>query len=88
MKIAVFAVAALLSGCAVTYDAVQVGPNRWQVASGAAPVRGGAAGAQMRATKAAGKKCESLGKTVNVLNVETGYVFPAAGSATVTFECR
>lgn len=87
MKIAVFAALALLSGCAVTYDAVQMGPNRWQVSSVAAPARGGRAGAQTRATAAAGKKCISLDKTVNVLDVEDHWVYPAATSVIVTFEC-
>lgn len=87
MKIAVFAATALLSGCAVTYDAVQTGPNRYQVSSVAAPARGGQAGAETRATAAAGKKCVSMGKTVNVLTTDDHWVFPAASSVAVTFEC-
>jgi len=87
-KIAVIAVAALLSGCAVTYDAVQTGPNRYQVSSVASPARGGRAGAETRATAAAGKKCVSMGKTVNVLEADDHWVFPANASVAVTFECN
>lgn len=86
-KIAVIALCAALGGCAVTYDAVQVGPNRYQVSSVAAPARGGRAGAETRATAAAGKKCVSMGKTVNVVNVDDHWVFPANSSVNVVFEC-
>jgi len=77
-----------MCGCAMTYDVVQVGPNRYQVSAVAAPSRGGIAGAQALAMKDAGKKCVALGKTVNVIAVDTGHEFPAAGSAIVTFECN
>jgi len=87
MRAAAIAIAALLSACATTYDAVQVGPNRYQTTSSAAPILGGVAAAQDFAAKAANKKCAALGKTVNVLNVETGHDFPAAGRAVMTFEC-
>jgi hypothetical protein len=32
-------------------------------------------------------KCTELGKHVNVLSVETGHDYPAAGQAVMTFEC-
>ena len=76
-----------LCGCAVTHDAVQVGPNRYQTMADAAPARGGAAGAQRMATERAAATCAAKGLQVNVLSVETGHEFPAAGTATVTFEC-
>ena len=76
-----------LSGCAVTYDVVQTGPQTFQVSAVAAPARGGIAGAQHRAIEAANKKCESLGKATTVTNVDTGHEFPAAGRAVVTFTC-
>ena len=88
MRVAVFAVAVLLSGCAVTYEVVQTGPNRYQVSSVAAPARGGRAGAETRATAAAGKKCVSMGKTVNVISTDDHWVFPANSSVAVTFECN
>jgi hypothetical protein len=78
----------LLAGCAMTYKAVQVGPNTWQTSAVAAPARGGIAGAQEHAMQAANDKCASLGKQINVTNVDTGHEFPAAGRAVVTFECK
>jgi hypothetical protein len=77
-----------LIGCAMTYDAVKVGPDTYQVSAVAAPARGGIAGAQQMAVRDADKKCESLGKGVEVTNVETGHEFPAAGRAVVTFTCK
>jgi len=77
----------VLAGCAMTYDVVQVGPQTYQVSAVAAPARGGIAGAQHRATEEANKKCQSLGKTTTVTNVDTGHEFPAAGRAVITFTC-
>jgi hypothetical protein len=85
--IATIAFSVLISGCAITYDAVQVGPNRFQTTANAAPILGGVAAAQNNAAKAANRKCTELGKTVNVVNVETGHDFPANGRAVMTFEC-
>jgi hypothetical protein len=87
MRTWILVLAAMLPGCAMTYDTLQVGPNRYQVSAVAAPARGGIAGAQERATEAAAKKCVDAGKSLNVLNVDTGHEFPAAGRAIVTFEC-
>lgn len=78
---------AALTGCATTYDVVQVGPQTYQVSAVAAPARGGIAGAQHRATEAADEKCKALGKSITVTNVDTGHEFPAAGRAVVTFTC-
>lgn len=79
--------ALLLAGCAVTHDAVQVGPNRYQTSSLAAPARGGVAGAQRLATERAAKTCADKGMQVNVISVDTAHEFPINGTATVTFEC-
>lgn len=76
-----------LSGCAMTYDVVKVGPETYQVSAVAAPARGGVAGAQHRAIEAANDKCGSLHKDTSVTGVETGHDFPAAGRAVVTFTC-
>lgn len=80
-------VSAAQAGCAMTYDVVKVGPDAYQVSALAAPARGGIAGAQHRATEAANEKCQSLGKSTTVTNVETGHDFPANGRAVVTFSC-
>ncbi len=87
MKRLTFFAVVLLAGCAVTHDALQVGPNRYQTTAMAAPARGGIAGAERLAKERAAKTCTDKGMQVNVLSVETGREFPAAGTATVTFEC-
>ena len=76
-----------VGGCAMTYDIVKVGADTYQVSAVAAPARGGITGAQHRATVEANKKCDSLGESITVTNVETGHEFPAAGRAIVTFTC-
>jgi hypothetical protein len=87
MKIAVFAVVALLTGCALQTEALQVDTNTFQTSVVASPARGGVAGAQEMALRNANKKCTALGKSIHVKNIETGHDFPAAGRAVVTFEC-
>lgn len=87
MKLALSITALTLIGCAVTHEAVQVGPNRYQTMATADPARGGAAGAQRLATEKAAATCNAKGLQVNVVSVETGHEFPADGTATVTFEC-
>jgi hypothetical protein len=88
IRIAYFAIFLLLCACATTSDVVQVGPNRYQVSALAAPARGGVAGAEQHAAVKAGQKCVAMGKTVNVLGVETGHEFPVNGTAVMTFECN
>lgn len=44
-------------------------------------------GAQNMALKNANKKSDSLGRSIEVLNIETSKAFPANGVATVTFLC-
>lgn len=72
----------------MTYDAVKIGPDTYQASAVAAPARGGIAGAQRMAITNANEKCESLGKSSTVTNIETGHEFPAAGRAVVTFTCN
>ena len=74
-------------GCAMTYDVVKLGDNTYQTSAVASPVRGGISGAQQMAIANANKKCDSLGKKIDVTNVENGHEFPAAGRAIVTFTC-
>lgn len=79
--------ATLLAGCAWQTDALQMGPNLYRTSANASPARGSTTGAQNLALKKANEKCASLGKTINVTDVETGTAYPANGTATVTFEC-
>ena len=86
--VCLLAASATLPGCAINYDVLKVGPDTYQVAALAAPIRGGIAGAQQMAVARANKQCESLGKEVTVTNIETGHEFPANGRAVVTFSCK
>jgi hypothetical protein len=88
MRTAVALLAVVITGCAMTYDAVQVGPNRFQTSAVASPARGGAAGALQMAARSAAAYCAKRGKQSNVLSSDTGREYPAAGSAVVTFECN
>jgi hypothetical protein len=74
-------------GCAMTYDVVKMGPDTYQTSAVASPARGGISGAQRMAVASANTKCDSLGKSINVTNIESGHEFPAAGRAIVTFTC-
>lgn len=75
-------------GCAMTYDVVKMGDDTYQTSAVASPVRGGISGAQQMAIANANKKCDSLGKSIIVTNIDTGHEFPAAGRAIVTFTCK
>jgi hypothetical protein len=80
--------AASVCACAMNYDVVKVGDDTYQVSAVASPARGGISGAQQMALANANKKCDSLGKSINVTNIDTGHEFPAAGRAIVTFTCK
>lgn len=82
------ALALALSGCAWQSGALQLGENTWQTSATATPARGGSTGARRIALQAANKKCEALGKTIEVTDIKTGYAFPANSTAAVTFKCK
>jgi hypothetical protein len=48
----------------------------------------GISGAQQMALTNANKKCDSMGKSIDVTNIDTGHEFPANGRAIVTFTCK
>jgi hypothetical protein len=81
------AFAGAIMGCATTYDVVKIGDDTYQTSAVASPARGGVSGAQQMAIANANKKCDALGKKINVTNIETGHEFPAAGRSIVTFTC-
>jgi hypothetical protein len=87
MRITILLAAILVVGCATTYPVLKTGENTFQVSANASPARGGIAGAQQMAVSSANKKCDSMGKAITVINIETGHEFPAAGRAIVTFKC-
>ncbi|MGH8578832.1 MAG: hypothetical protein ACREVK_01465 [Gammaproteobacteria bacterium] len=78
----------LLSGCAWQSEAMKVGPDTYQTSANASPVRGGATGAREMALANANKKCESLGKQIEVIDTKGEYAFPANGVFSVTFRCN
>jgi hypothetical protein len=76
-----------LSSCAWQSDPLKVADNTYQVSANASPVRGAATGARQMALTAANKKCDSLGRNIEVTNTETAWAFPTNSVVTVTFRC-
>jgi hypothetical protein len=81
-------VSLLMPACAWQSEAMKIGEDTYQVSANASPVRGGITGAQEMALGNANKKCDSLGKQIDVTDIKTQYAFPANGVATVTFKCK
>lgn len=80
--------ASAVVGCANTSEAFKVGPNTYQVTARATWEFGGHAGAHAMALSAATQKCESMQKTLNVVNTQiTGYDHFAGGMEILTFSC-
>jgi hypothetical protein len=79
---------AVIAGCAWQSGAQKIGEDKYQVSANASPARGGETGARSMALSAANKQCDSLGKKIDVTDVEITHAFPANGVATVTFFCR
>jgi hypothetical protein len=78
----------LIAGCVWQPDARKVGEDTYQVSANASPARGGVTGARDMALKNAYKKCDSLGKSINVTDVTTEHAWPTNSVATVTFTCK
>lgn len=76
----------LAGGCAMSSDVVKVGPDSYLVTAVAAPARGGIDGAHEKADQAANEKCQSLGKSRTVTNINTVHE-PATDRAVLTFTC-
>ncbi len=87
MRVAGVICSILVSGCAMTTDPQEIGPNTYTISGTAAPVRGGEGGARSVALPDAGRYCRSLGRQIVVTGVSQHYVFPANGGADVTFRC-
>lgn len=77
----------LVAGCAWQSEALRLSDDTWQVSANASPARGAGTGARRMALTNANEHCESLGKTVEVIDIEMEYAFPANSVATVTFRC-
>jgi hypothetical protein len=74
--------------CAWQSEAMKIGPDTYQTSANASPARGGPTGAREMALQTANKKCEALGKEIEVTDVKSQYTFPANGVVTVTFRCK
>lgn len=84
--VAVTAIAAV-SGCAWKSGALQLGPDTYQVSANASPARGGETGARKMAIEQANEHCATLGRTIEVTDIESQYAWPTNRSVTVTFLC-
>jgi len=89
MKTTFAALACLLaSGCAWQSAALKIGEDTYQVSANASPARGGITGAREMALTNANAKCYSLGKKINVTDIQPEFAFPTNGVATATFTHR
>lgn len=79
---------AAVAGCAWQSEALRLSEDTFQTSANASPARGAATGAREMALTNANKKCDSLGKKIEVTNIQTEYAFPANAVATVTFKCQ
>ncbi len=78
----------LLSACASNSGVYNVGDNRFQVATSATWEFGGRAGARGMALKEAKKHCDSLKKSVKVINSVEDYGHYEGGTVSLTFRCE
>jgi hypothetical protein len=86
MKIAVFAVVALLSGCAVTSEVVPMGKDSYMLSS-SSPGGPGVQNGAVTAVKAASQYCEAHGKHM-IFRHTTSTRFGLAGITTdLVFSC-
>lgn len=80
--------AVTMVACAWQSKALKIGDDTYQVSANASPARGGVTGARGLTLGNANKHCESLAKSIEVVDIETEHAFPANGVATVTFKCK
>lgn len=78
---------AFLLGCAWQSEALQVAPYTYQTSANASPARGAASGAREMALETANKKCDSMGRQIEVTDTKSEYAFPANAVVTITFKC-
>jgi hypothetical protein len=76
----------LAGGCATSSDIMKVGPDTYLATAVAAPSRGGVDGAHDKAAEVANEKCQSLGKSRTVTNINTVHE-PNTDRAVMTFTC-
>jgi hypothetical protein len=79
---------AAMTGCAWQSEALRLSDDTYQVSATASPARGAATGAREMTLTNANKKCGSLGKRIEVTDIQTQWAFPANSVAIVTFKCK
>ena len=77
----------LAGGCAMSYEVMKFGPDTYLATAVAAPSRGGIDGAHEKASEAANDKCQSLGKSRIVTNINTVHDPLGLDRAVMTFTC-
>lgn len=77
-----------LTGCAMSNGIQKMGPDTYSVSAMAAPMRGGASGAEIKALESANEFCATQGREIMVKNTSSRTVNGAgAGTAMITFQC-
>lgn len=80
--------APVLAACAMSQGVQKMGPDTYMVSAIAAPIRGGASGAELQAVADANTHCAAMGKEIMVTNTSSSDLNRVgAGQATVTFRC-
>ncbi len=78
----------VLTGCAMSNGVQKIGPDTYMVSGVAAPIRGGASGAQTVALADANRYCAEQGREIMVTNTAGGAMNNiGAGQANITFRC-
>ncbi len=75
---AIAAFGASVSGCAITSDVMDTGNGTYMISAHAAPIRGGATGANEVAYKDANKFCEAKGGHAIVLDANSRDVYQSS----------
>jgi len=84
----VVAFSLLICSCAWNSGVQQIGSDTYQVSANASPARGAGTGARRIALKKADDFCRKKGGTIEVIDEESEYAFPANRVVTIKFKCR
>jgi hypothetical protein len=77
-----------LAGCAMTSDAIPIGPDTYTITARASPSRGGPGAARPMALQEASAFCARQSRQMLMLSVNSNVTsFDGAGSSDVVFRC-
>jgi hypothetical protein len=77
-----------LAGCAMSSEAIPIGPDTYTITAQAAPVRGGVGAARPMALQEAAAFCSRQGRQMLLLSVNANVVnVHGGGSSDVIFRC-